>query len=71
MLVSYVLRLVASEAAQGRLVGEVEDVQSGEIRVIRGAGELAAVVRASQRAGVGITFPEASPWRDRPDPTSD
>lgn len=62
MLVSYVLRLVSSEAAQGRLVGEVEDVRTGQTRPIRGVHELAEVVRETQLAGHELALPEDSPW---------
>jgi hypothetical protein len=62
VLVSYVLRLVSSEAAQGRLVGEVEDVRTGHTRPIRGAHELAEVVREAQVHGHALSLPEASPW---------
>jgi hypothetical protein len=50
VLESYLLRLVTTEAAHGRLVGEIEDVRSGETRVVRGARELAEAVRELQRA---------------------
>ncbi len=40
VLVSYVVRLVAEELAEGRLVGDVEAVVTGERKAIRGPEEL-------------------------------
>lgn len=48
MLLSYVLRLIESEAAAGRVVGEVEDVRSGVVRRIRCVDDLVVAVRESQ-----------------------
>lgn len=36
----YVIRLVTDELADGRIVGEVEDVESGGSQIIRNAEEL-------------------------------
>lgn len=36
----YVVRLVTDALADGRIVGEVEDVESGGTRIIRNAEEL-------------------------------
>ena len=49
MLASYVLRVVAAEALEGRLVGEVEDVRTGLCWTFRSGDELAVVVRDCQR----------------------
>jgi hypothetical protein len=65
VLVSYVLRLVAAEAVEGRLVGEVQDVRTGRTRVFRGCDELATAVRDSQRQA-SDDLPEASPWPVHP-----
>ena len=48
VLVSYVLRVVDSEAAQGHLVGEIEDVRTGRTRTFRNSVELAEMVRDSR-----------------------
>lgn len=48
MLVPYVLRLVPSEAADGRLVGEVEAVRSGEVTTVHDVTELVALIKADQ-----------------------
>lgn len=50
MLVSYVLRLVPDELADGRLIGEVEAVGTGERRAIHGMDELMGFCRESYRA---------------------
>lgn len=60
MLVSYVMRLIASEAAEGRLVGEVEDVRTGRIRLFRGSAELETAVWESQQETADDL--EADPW---------
>lgn len=40
VLVSFVLRLRPDQLAAGRLVGQVEEVESGRTRSVRDAGEL-------------------------------
>lgn len=42
VLVSFVLRVDASRAADGALTGQIEDVASGETAVIRGVPDLLA-----------------------------
>ena len=42
MLVSYVIRLVSEELAEGRIVGDAEAVATGERKAIRGPDELLA-----------------------------
>ncbi len=59
MLASYVLRVVAAEAVEGRLVGEVEDVRTGLCRIFRNGEELAVAVRDCQRQAP--IEPEAAP----------
>lgn len=59
MLISYVLRLVGSEAAEGRLVGEVEDVRSGRLRRIRDVDDLVAAIRDGQADAPVPALPEA------------
>ena len=59
MLASYVLRVVADEAVEGRLVGELEDVRTGLTWVFRNGDELAAVVRDCQRHA--LIDPEGDP----------
>ncbi|HEX5268587.1 MAG TPA: hypothetical protein VFW24_17615 [Acidimicrobiales bacterium] len=49
MLVSYVLRLVPDQLSGGRLVGEVEAVNTGERRAIHGADELLGFCTESYR----------------------
>jgi hypothetical protein len=48
VLASYVLRVVPAAAAEGRLVGEVESVASGESRTIRDIADLVAFVAVEQ-----------------------
>jgi hypothetical protein len=45
VLVSFVLRLRAEELAQGDLVGEVEDVRTGERHVLRSESDLIGICR--------------------------
>jgi hypothetical protein len=47
VLSSYILRLIPSELARGRLVGEVEDVSTGKQRAIRDAAELISFCSAN------------------------
>lgn len=51
MLISYVLRLVPTAAAEGRIVGEVEVVASGRVQTIRSVDELLVLVREEQQSG--------------------
>ena len=46
VLVSFVLRLRSDHLARGRLVGEVEDVESGAVHPLRGTAELVAFCQA-------------------------
>jgi hypothetical protein len=48
VLVSYVLRLVPSQAADGRIVGELETVRSGEVSTVHDVHELVALIKADQ-----------------------
>ena len=47
-----VLRLLAEEVAAGRLVGQVEEVRTGEVTTVHDAAELLALLR--QRAVASV-----------------
>ena len=53
VLISFVLRLVPAAAAEGRIVGEIESVDSGRTRTIRSVEELVALVQDEQRHSQG------------------
>lgn len=71
VLESYVLRLLDTEVAEGRLVGEVEDVRTGEVRIVSGAHELASVVWELHRRSHRNPPHEDLPWRSISDRSSD
>jgi hypothetical protein len=52
VLISYVLRLIPDEAAQGRIVGEVESVSTGHAGPIRDVTELIELIRSDQHRDV-------------------
>lgn len=59
MLVSFVLRLRPDQLALGRLVGEVEDVESGRQQGLRDLAELVEFCRqAASSYGVGQAVPD-------------
>lgn len=53
VLISFVLRLVPAAAVEGRIVGEVESVDSGRTQTIRSVDELVALVQDEQRRADG------------------
>jgi hypothetical protein len=48
VLISYVLRLIPGEAAEGRIVGEIESVSTGQADAVRDVAELVELIRADQ-----------------------
>jgi len=51
VVVSYVLRLISEELAEGRLVGDVEAVATGQHRAVNGAEELLSFCAETCRPG--------------------
>ncbi len=51
MIVTFILHLVVDERTAGRLVGDVEDVESGERSAVRSAEELTAWLRGRVDSG--------------------
>ena len=60
MLASYLLRLVPSAAADGRIVGELESVLTGQIRTVHDTDELIALIRSDQDRPAPSDRPEES-----------
>jgi hypothetical protein len=58
VLTSYLLRLVPSAAADGRIVGELESVLTGQIRTVHDTDELIALVRSDQHQSTPSEPPE-------------
>lgn len=58
VLVSFVLRVEASRAADGVLTGQVEDVASGDTAAMRGVPDLLAFVAGH------VTSPQPEPERN-------
>jgi len=50
-VISLVVRLLAEPAADGRLVGQVEVVATGEVHAVHDEGELVALARRLGRSG--------------------
>jgi hypothetical protein len=67
VLASYVLRLVPEELADGRFVGEVEDVATGVHSIIRDVDELVRFCVTSSPAGRDLNgaVPGHQAHRDR------
>jgi hypothetical protein len=61
VLVSYVLRLVPAAAADGRIVGELEAVRSGEVTTVHDITELVALIKADQLRVIPIPGPSEEP----------
>jgi hypothetical protein len=55
VLVPYLLRLVPAEAAGGRIVGELESINSGRITTVHDVDELVALIRADQLDADSLT----------------
>ena len=54
MLVTLIVRLVPDSLAAGEVVGEVEDVHSGERTLIRELADLVAFARAANIKGQSL-----------------
>jgi hypothetical protein len=52
VLISYVLRLIPGEAAEGRIVGEVESVSTGHAGAVRDVTELVELIKSAQHRDV-------------------
>ena len=51
MATAFVIRLVSSGPADGRLIGQVEIVETGETLLFRDDADLVAVLRRAAQAG--------------------